>query len=353
MNGKFGNLNDTTDGSNIDSGSNSSSSKYSSSVYVFPPKYQNEKCMITTKSTDGFGHQVEGKLTCLLLEQLEPSIVYVHSKMYQFAHGVSKYNKEDFFNFSGISIVLDNLKSKYVDRGIEFQRLNRTDRLKVYHVPEGHAGMNRDEWLKKVAKGEEKCDSHTVYELDNCWAVSYRPPYVERLPTARNDLRTAYFNAPKPDVRLVPHVYNVALHVRRGDAGLYICPTEYFIGAMQYASINMMKLDGPKPFVFWIESDEADWPGHQFIRNYFKANENITVMLPNKSEDVFTAFHRMVVSDGLILSQSSLSNSAALISDTKYALVPTYDDGSARHDLYESSRYIRVNEAPKIQGSPS
>ena len=51
MNGKFGNLNDTTDGSNIDSGSNSSSSKYSSSVYVFPPKYQNEKCMITTKST--------------------------------------------------------------------------------------------------------------------------------------------------------------------------------------------------------------------------------------------------------------------------------------------------------------
>lgn len=97
-------------------------------------------------------------------------------------------------------------------------------------------------------------------------------------------------------------------------------------------------------------SDEPDWPGHKFIKKFFGDSEDI--ILPNKSDDVFTAFHRMVIADGLILSQSSLSNAAALISNTSEAVVPTYDDGSSRRNLYNTKRYHRINDLAEIPGTP-
>ena len=150
-------------------------------------------------------------------------------------------------------------------------------------------------------------------------------------------IRRSYFGTPKPDTRFVSGRVNTVVHIRRGDvAPIYLIPCEFYVGAMNYS----LKVS-TQP-VFWLESDDLNWRGLAYLKRYF--SNRADVFLPNKSDDIFTTFHRMVMADNLIFGFSSLSNAAALISNTSYALVPTYDDGSSRKYLYNTKRYKRVDE---------
>ena len=158
-------------------------------------------------------------------------------------------------------------------------------------------------------------------------------------------IRKAYFATKKPNVMFSPGRTNTVVHIRRGDvAPIYLIPVEYYIGAMNYT------LNFSKQSVFWLESDDISWAGLDYIKRYF--GNRAEILMPNKSDDIFTIFHRMTIADNLIFGHSSLSNAAALISNTSYAIVPTYDDGQSRKYLYSTARYKRVDEVPKIADAP-
>lgn len=149
----------------------------SNNTFVFPEKYNNEKCMITTTSFDALGHQMEAKLSCIMLSSISNMFTYVHTPLKSLNHNniVTSLNKEadDFFNFKTISLDIDFLKNMSA-RGLMFTRGGKTGKLSFYTVPAGYIGMSRDEWTKSVENGRFHCDPLTVYEIDNCWSVAYR-----------------------------------------------------------------------------------------------------------------------------------------------------------------------------------
>lgn len=102
-----------------------------------------------------------------MLDAVSGTIAYVHTRMHEFAHGVSPYSKEAFFNFTGYYVVTDELKL-LADQGYLFQRMNETSNLTIHSVETGHIGMARDQWLKEVFAGSFSCDLHTVYEIGMC-----------------------------------------------------------------------------------------------------------------------------------------------------------------------------------------
>jgi len=78
--------------------------------------------------------------------------------------------------------------------------------------------------------------------------------------------------------------------------------------------------------VFWIVSDDPGWEGIQTLSasippedcHVTGRNSNTTV---NDSDIVLMEFHRMVMADALILSDSSFSVAAALLSAAKHIIV--------------------------------
>jgi len=63
-------------------------------------------------------------------------------------------------------------------------------------------------------------------------------------------------------------------------------------------------------------SDDPHWDGHQQLKNSFP---DLDFHLPSKDNEnksaIFLEFHRMVMAQGLVLSESSLSIAASLISN--------------------------------------
>jgi hypothetical protein len=71
---------------------------------------------------------------------------------------------------------------------------------------------------------------------------------------------------------------------------------------------------------FWLFSDDVRWGGHRVLAEMYPRG---MIQLPLHNETLFESFHRMVMADGLVLSESSLSTAAALISNC--SKIVTYD----------------------------
>jgi FkbM family methyltransferase len=119
---------------------------------------------------------------------------------------------------------------------------------------------------------------------------------------------------------LSKETFNVAVHIRRptihDDAPRGVIPDEVYINLMKMIRIQYQKevenKRANKPIVFHIFAQGQQTVLKEKIRNAF-LNDNLIQY--HLDEEIGQTFMKMVKADNLILSESSLSYSAALLSD--------------------------------------
>jgi len=169
------------------------------------PRKNFKDCIITAHGTDGFGHQVEGKLSCIIAGELIHRMSYVHVPFDEFEHTPNLVKEAN----------------EFLDLGIGFYHVNNltssNKNLFEYKV----AKLKHSSWTQDAAFRNALCSPHHIHSVDNCWDAIYQPPYVEKLDSIsiKKKLQALYISKPKPETGFEENTFNIAIHVRRGDAG--------------------------------------------------------------------------------------------------------------------------------------
>ena len=275
-------------------------------------------CLISQVGTDGFGHQYEGKLSCIILAQISPLFALLHTKFYKFEHVLlDPVVTEKFTNVGqGILREEDLEGGPYIRRWIGGSQL-------------------LEEFTVKISSKQFQCEQNVIYEIDNCWSLVYKNlSFINEInhPSVTPNIRTRYMSTPKPNTSFFSHRRNVVVHIRRGDG--IISDVDYFNRAIEYYNASLKTRHGVPPF-FWIESDEPNWPP---ILNW-TTTYPFQFIYPHA--DLFTTFHRMVLADGFIMSDSSLSHAACYISSASQFIMDVKDSHDRLRDLwYQSGRFL-------------
>jgi len=282
---------------------------------LFLPEFPHqETCYITQAGGDGFGHQTEGKLSCIYVSMISASFHYVHTPFYTFDH--MNMDAKVVENFANIGEGFENVQDLVANQN---------------YTVEVH------DW-SAFFQGFE-CQAGRIYAVDNCWPIAYKPPIVGHLGDIGHiqKMRKRYLATQKPETGFEKENGgrpNVVIHVRRGDAGDRIQHETFYDNAITYYR-NVL----PNP-LFWFESDEPTWP------YLLKKHEEwpLDFRLPNTSETHLVAFHRMVMADGLVCSYSGFSLAPALLSLAAPIVVTAhvFDDG-LREGWFETPRFTRIS----------
>mmetsp|Transcript_4686 Transcript_4686/g.4819 ORF Transcript_4686/g.4819 Transcript_4686/m.4819 type:complete len:306 (+) Transcript_4686:9-926(+) len=282
--------------------------------------FENKDCLISQYSSDGYGHQLEGKMSCLMADYMHPRLRYIHIPFDQMQHTPDLIEKAE--NFSNIG---DNSTHESI--------------LKQFN-PNIHRKTVDPPWLRTIAFENNSCLSNTIYVMDNCWEMLYKPPYSMMIDQVRYRLRESYFKTSKPPTGFNASRINVVVHIRRGDARVRYLPVDYYKTAMDYLRHHFSL-----PPIFWIVTDDPRWPGHRKLKQNPVTHKTYRdVVLPRLADSLalFRSFHRMVMADAIILSRSSLSSAAALLSNASVLIASSKHNRTPREGWYQTKRFIRI-----------
>jgi hypothetical protein len=290
-------------------------------------------CRIGQQSFDGFGHQMESKLTCIAAA-LALSLEFVHLPFVGKAHGEDPREME-----------------RFMDLGRLFRPLARPMR-KVKRYPSSWSTwpfatpcrfcMNSanlshtcdlthfaPSWLRKTETNRsfraDVCCAERVYVADNCFDfMNCHADWPRLWYRARPAIQAHYHAVPKPLAAWTEgfqsppreHGPNVVLHVRLGDVGERRLPPGYYSRAVRAVRAEF---DGRAPPLFRLQTN--GWPEN--LRTLFEhpdvAGGHVVVDHSKYSVERATglgvSFHRMVTANVLVMGRSSLSMAAALLSN--------------------------------------
>jgi hypothetical protein len=107
--------------------------------------------------------------------------------------------------------------------------------------------------------------------------------------------------------------------------------------------------DRTKPILIWLESDgfmeaESEMFFHQLSLQFSACMDEfqpISLHQPSQEDSLLTVLHRMVMADGLVCSESSLSHTAALLSNSTFPIVVPALMNERRH-WHSSPRFQRL-----------
>ena len=164
------------------------------------------------------------------------------------------------------------------------------------------------------------CRSDTIYMADSCFDWLYcHPRWPQNFDAAA--ARRRYDATPKPDPRWldgsrlssVGWGATVAVHFRANDVGARGLRVDYYvraINALRQELTNTSNRWGGRPPIFRLQTDatSAQFAG---LAPILAMGDVVLDAAANSS--VSLTFHRMVVADALIMSQSSLSQAAGLL----------------------------------------
>ena len=166
---------------------------------------------------------------------------------------------------------------------------------------------------------------------DNCWDYFNCHPHW---PGLWNDVKPrvqqAYFSTPKPDpewlhgfelqqpnvqqrVRAPGSAVRVAVHARFDDVGHNRLPPTWYAKAITQALDSVAA--GRKHAIVRIQTNGKPRDVEPILTLLDRATLARVVVDWAANTSLSLAFHRMVISDVLVMSRSSLSNAAALLSD--------------------------------------
>lgn len=291
-------------------------------------------CRISQEGWDGFGHQLEGKLSCIIASFIDPRVAYVHHPFNNFEHSDLLPNKSESF----LSI--------FNSYPLRSELLSQKD-IKLYNTRLTDAAP--DFWLSMVNNNSvHVCNNSAIYSFDNCWIYIYHPKIVKKLydKTILDPIRTLYHANSKPQPFFDSNRFNIVIHIRRCDAGKRILDKSFYISAIRYFNSSYKTLldknsNKTKSLpMFWIESDDPKWP---FIKQ-LKRDHPDQVNVNEKVNELLLAFHRMVSCDGFVMSLSSLSFAAMLLNGNAKKIV-------APHFMSYSQDRLRdywLNSDPRI-----
>lgn len=297
-------------------------------------------CYITQWSPDGFGHQLEAKISCLLAEELTrgdntvDEYIYVHTPFHkpEHEHSVEGSHIDQFINMENI-----------IQHPKEITQKPRTPR---------YYSKTLISWWSTRLRGQA-CDPNVIYVVDNCWALVYDHPLVEKLYPINNtyltNLRQAYHATPKPATGFNPNETNIVVHIRRTDG--IVGTLEYFIEGIKFFSNYTFPIPRGRP-KFWIETDDWEWEGLVKLKEIDPDNiyfTNTTVDPHTKREQLWTQFHRLVMADGIVSSYSSFSFAATYYSTAEKIVVGVneIEDHNSRRLLFNHSRFQHIRYVPK------
>jgi len=113
------------------------------------------KCMLSQHGTDGFGHQLFAKISCMAVAE-DLGMKYVHTPFDMMEHNESGSSYNDYM---GMDKVYPNLES--IPNAVEITR-----------APTPFIGdCESSSFFKRLARGQQQCahDGVSVYTGDNCW----------------------------------------------------------------------------------------------------------------------------------------------------------------------------------------
>jgi hypothetical protein len=277
-----------------------------------PMPEKKKRCMISARSGDGIGHQIDGKLSCIAVA-IELGYEYIHYPIGGADHIHNGAAMETFLN-------LGNCFRKF-DK--DTMRLESTKRW-----PWVGPCDDKSSWFNRAYKNQSadctlEDDPTILYIGDNCWDQFWcrtipqnsKLWYDKVLPI----VQTSYYSTPKPDNHYVSTDINVAVHIRRGDAPDRALDDEYYVKAMlliqhryrdmlsSSSSSSNTKKTGLK---FWIHTDMKK-EDSTHLSHYEHHDLNIEWCFEGTSS-IEEVIHQIVTSDIFILSRSGFSYGLAL-----------------------------------------
>eukprot|EP01041_Mallomonas_annulata_P004520 gene4520-8977_t len=277
---------------------------------VFTDSYTREDfkdCLISQFGKDGFGHQLEGKLSCIITDWFSKRMSYVHIPFGSMEHGTIGEYAEIFSGLGSGSVMAKDLPFPYSIETVS---------------PEWIANVNKNELIK--------CNKSVIYTPDNCWELIYYPPIVSQLNGVKSKLQEKYLSTPKPDINFKLDTINIAIHIRSRERDRRFS-VDFYKRAIKFYS----EMYSGKSPIFWISADDPNWHGVKELRHSIPTAQQ---GVRGKNESLFTDFHRMVMADGLVMSHSSLSAAAALLSNA--TKIVGFSPGSRGTWFEASDRFV-------------
>jgi len=258
-----------------------------------------KQCLISSKGSDGIGHQMEAKLSCIAAAAALDDVTYVHSPMATNEHGVLFEDK-----------VFRSIEDMFGLTSSHFEILN-------------HQVVSRDPlpWVGKCNEASwfdnrpSSCSRKVAYVNDNCWDFFY-------CSIQRNEDHVV-----KPMVYALQELYRnsndqrrdddddnltIAVHIRGTDAGKRKMRMGYYEEIIQ-----QLCLVAPEARVI-VHTDDTS------IRDRIKDLPSHVIVHDPSSTTILQVLQDLMHSDLLVGSISSLSYAAGLYNLGRPVLSP-YD----------------------------
>ena len=165
------------------------------------------QCSVTQWGKDGFGHQYEAKLSCMVLATLMPTrFKYIHTPFERFEHiSTTPRILNEYVNLE---------KETYVQiaDAVGSRGMKRSSKLLESEI--------LAKWIHLAAYNEKGvCDEKVVYVIDNCWDIVYSAAYASRTTELinRGAFRRTFLSTLKPETGFDLSRPNVVIHIRRGE----------------------------------------------------------------------------------------------------------------------------------------
>lgn len=304
---------------------------------VLPHECRPGVCQLSSASSDGFGHQFDAKLSCIAVAH-RIGMKYVHVPFRGNAHGES--------SLAPLEALVGLNQSFWTGRTSAGLRWNWRQRAAPawWPAPYGRRGACSGKpylysWLLLMDLARHNASAHrpalcctnVLYTNDNCWDYFNCHPHW---PGLWNDVKPrvqqAYFSTPKPDpewlhgfelqqpnvqqrVRAPGSAVRVAVHARFDDVGHNRLPPTWYAKAITQALDSVAA--GRQHAIVRIQTNGKPRDVEPILTLLDRATLARVIVDWAANTSLSLAFHRMVISDVLVMSRSSLSNAAALLSD--------------------------------------
>jgi hypothetical protein len=271
----------------------------------------------------GIGHQ----LACW-----NTALIFANKYNFKFVHYPLSQDWEDFLGLGEGELNYFTLKNNQDIKIVDLPRIRRIDSKDI----DGHYVFN------EIINSEIINDKNILFRIKPDHAA------YDQTPTAEIFRKKYWMKREKTPINtsLIKNKLNIACHIRRGDIlQLNLNPTEfknrwlaneYFIKVVQRIKSVLVEHNNIDIHLF-----------SQGIISDFSEFEELKNVVYHLNEDPHTTFHSMVVADILILSPSSFSYKAGMISNgLKIAKYPWW------HEIPENTEWIRANEDGDFNTQP-
>lgn len=283
-----------------------------------PP--QQPRCLISSQGSDGLGHQLEAKLSCIATAAvLHHELEYVHTPIVSAEHGTDGTTFEQF-----VGIEKSLTSTHYA---VEVLHLNNDTKEQKFRLqvrdPLPRVGKCRDpSWFQPEIR-QEQCRnaaySNTIFMADNCWDFFYctlkQHKNVTLIEEAFGRLRAGYIRQKLDSDNNTSSVselssLKVVVHIRRTDSGRRKISSAYYSNLIREL-VSASGTNGTGRLSIVVHTDQEGTSRRNLLPE-LEGSYNITIQDKN-SVTMQTVFHEMVQADIFITSRSSLSNAAALM----------------------------------------